>query len=375
MNGETSDRPAWRSGHRAAGWAGDSFQRLNERLLAITVGVTGASCLAILGLLVRHERVPRGDDLIYDRMAVHPFAVHTFPFGYRIGLPLLVNVLPVGRTAGFLLLAWLAAGGAAAFAYLLMRQLRINRGVAVMLALLMCVSPPFLVVVIRQGRNTDIATVCFMMAATYFVVRRAYWPLVITLLIGTLFREAVLFVVPLAYAQWAARPVDWSAAARTLAVGASAIGAYLALRFGVTTVGEAQVPGYGGGLIGERLTIIRDGFKTPLQEVRRMFTVYGPLWLVTPIALRGMPFARRGLVLVALCILAMTFALDWGRMLLLGAPVFYPAAGYALDEKPRWRLPVFVLLGALALVYAAYMQVSGVRTGIIDNGPPPYPVR
>ena len=62
-------------------------------------------------------------------------------------------------------LAWLAAGGAAAFAYLLMVELGAQRRLAATLALLMSVSPPFLIVAIRHGRNTDIATVFFMMAA------------------------------------------------------------------------------------------------------------------------------------------------------------------------------------------------------------------
>jgi len=78
---------------------------------------------------------------------------------------------------------------------------------------------------------------------------------------------------------------------------------------------------------------------------------------------------------VALSLLAMTFALDWGRMILLAAPVFYPAAAVVLSRRPKWRLPTYGAIVALALGYAAYMTVSGVQTGIIQNGLPPYPVR
>jgi hypothetical protein len=243
------------------------------------------------------------------------------------------------------------------------------------LAFLMCVSPPFLLVMIRAGRNTDIATVFFMLAATYFAVRRAHWPLMLTLLLGVAVREAVLFVIPLAYALWAVRPLDRRALLETAAVGLPAVAAYATIRLGLDTVGEAQVPGYGGSAIGERFTVIGDGLRTAGREARRMFTVYGPLWLVAPLALRKMRFARRGLVLVALSLVAMTFALDWGRMILLAAPVFYPASAFVLERHPRWRAPVFAALLALALGYAVYMDHSGVQTGIIDNGSPPYPVR
>ena len=44
--------------------------------------------------VMRHETVPRGDDLIYEKMALHPLGTHTFPFAYRIGVPWLVHILP-----------------------------------------------------------------------------------------------------------------------------------------------------------------------------------------------------------------------------------------------------------------------------------------
>jgi hypothetical protein len=339
------------------------------------VGIAGAIALAVLSAPIRKEQTPRGDDLIYEDIAHHPFGVHTFPFGYRLGLPLAVHWLPFDHTVSFTALALLAAAGAAAFAYLLMRELGGERRVAGALALAMCVSPPFLIVALRHGRNPDIATVFFMMAATYFAVRRKRLSLAVTLLIGVVVREAVLFVVPLAYGLWAVRPLDRRAARDSLAVAVPAVVAYAAIRLGVSTVGEAQVPGYGGSLVAERFTVIKLGLQSAFEEARRMFTVYGPLWLVAPLALRDMRFARRGLVLVALALASMTFALDWGRMILLAAPVFYPASAYVLTRHPRWTRPVLAALILLAIGYALYMDISGVKSGIIDNPPPPYPVR
>jgi hypothetical protein len=342
---------------------------------AVVVGCAGALALGLLSALIRKEPTPRGDDLIYEDIARHPFGVHTFPFGFRLGLPWLVHVLPFDHTTSFSALALLAAGGAAAYAYLLMREVGARRSLAAALAVLMCVSPPFVLVTLRHGRNTDIATVFFMMAATYYAVRRQHGRLAITLLLGACVREAVLFVAPLAYALWAAHPIDRRAALRALAVAAPAVAAYGTIRVGVDTVGRAQVPGYGGSIIGERFTVIKLGLQSPFREARRLFTVYGPLWLISPLALRDMPFARRGLVLVALALLAMTFALDWGRMMLLASPVFYPAAAYVLERHRRWWTPVLGSFLALAIGYAVYMDHSGVRTGIIDNPPPPYPVK
>jgi hypothetical protein len=206
-------------------------------------------------------------------------------------------------------------------------------------------------------------------------VRREKRWLAVTLLLGAVTREAVLFVVPLTYALWATRPLDRRAAGATLAAALPALVAYAVIRLGIHTVGEAQVPGYNGSLLGERVTVVKDGLASAFQELRRMFTIYGPLWLVAPLALRDMPFARRGLVLVALSAAAMTFALDWGRMILLAAPVFYPAGAHVLGKRPRWQVPVMLGMLVLALAYAVYMHVSGVQTGIVENPAPPYPVQ
>jgi hypothetical protein len=342
---------------------------------AVCLGLLGAVALALLGALSKHETVPRGDDLIYQRIAEHPFATHTFPFAYRIGLPWLVHVLPFGYTTSFELLAWIGAGGAAGFAFVLMHRLGTPRGLAAALAFALAISPPMLVVVLREGRNTDALTMLFMMAATLFVFERRLALLAITLLLGTLFREAAAFVIPLAYVVWAERVWDLKAARNTLLVGAPALLALLGLHIFIPTVGEATVPGYGGSLIGQRFDVLESGLKSFSTEARRMLTIFGPLWIAAPIALASSRFARRSLVLVGCALISMTFALDWGRMIFLAAPAFYPAGAYTLTKHPRWRIPALAVFAILIVGYAIHMDRSGVQHGIIESPPPPYPVR
>jgi hypothetical protein len=354
-----ADRPA-----SAAGWR-----------QALGVGLLGAIALAILSELSRRELVPRGDDLIYERMAQHPFGVHTFPFAFRVGLPWLVHILPLSHSSSFTVLAWVAAGGAAGFAFVLMRRLGAPTLLALALAIALAVSPPLLIVALRDGRNTDAMTLLFMMAAALFVVDRRLPALTVTLLLGVLVRESELFIIPLAYAVWAERVWDPRAARQVLLVAAPALLAFLALHLAIPSVGRAQVPGYGSSLIGGRVDVVRSGLDSLVTEARRMFSIYGPLWVAAPLALAYSRFARRGLALVACALISMTFALDWGRMIFLAAPVFYPAGAITLTRYPRWRLPALLCFGALILGYAIYMDRSGVQHGIIDNAAPPYPVR
>src|ERR1700684_4395695 len=91
--------------------------RRPEAGAALAVGLFGGLGLALLTLLVKREPSPRGDDLIYEEIARHPFGVHTYPFGYRFGLPAIVHVLPFSHTVSFVALAWLGAAAAGAVAF------------------------------------------------------------------------------------------------------------------------------------------------------------------------------------------------------------------------------------------------------------------
>ena len=346
-----------------------------EWRIALATGAIGTLLLLVADLLVRDEPTPRGDDLIYELMARDPFAEHTFPFAFRFGVPTLVHVLPFEHTFSFQLLAYLATGAAAALLYVLLRRFRVPVWLAAGLGLCLAVSPPLLIVALRQGRNVDPQTVLVMIAGALAIVDRRPLLLGVVMLLGATVRESALFLAPLAYAVWAERVIDLRVARRTVAATAPALAAYVAIRLAVPTVGREQVPGYGSGAIQGRIDVLRDGLEDIVTQGRRMVTIYGPLWLAAPLALRDLPFARRGLVLVALCGVAMTFALDWGRIILLAAPVFYVAGAWTLRSHPRLGAAALAAFALLDVVYAVYMQVEGVQSGIIDVGPPAYPVR
>jgi hypothetical protein len=347
---------------------------LSSRRVACAIGAIGVTAIVLLDALVRDAPEPRGDDLIYERMADDPSAPHTFVFAYRVAVPWLVHVLPFDHELSFSVIAWLCSGAAGAVLFLLLERLGTSRRVAVALAFVLVLSPPLLVASLRQGRNPDPLTVLVMVCGALFIVARCPKALAATMLVGAFNRESALFLAPLAYAVWADRPLDRAALARVAAVAAPALVAFLALRLAIPTVGREQVPGYGDSLIGGRLEVLEDGLSSPLLEGRRLLSIYGPLWLLAPLALRGFWFARRGLVLVALCLVAMTFALDWGRIAFIAAPVMYAAAAWTLDRRPRLFAPTLVACAALVFGYAAYMQLEGVDN-IIEQSPPPYPVR
>jgi hypothetical protein len=345
-----------------------------EGTLAVLVALAGAGLLAALAAPIRHEPTPRGDELIYERMASHPGAVHTFPFAYRVAVPWLVHVLPFSHQASFDLLAYVCAGGAGAFLLLLMRRLGLGLWASIALALAFALSPPMLVACLRQGRNPDPSTMLVIAAGAWLIASRRPRALCLTLLLGALVRESTIFLAPLAYACWARRPLDGEALRRVAWVSAPMLAAYLALRIGIPTTGRAQVPGYSGSLLGERLTTLHHGLQVGVfKQARRIVSIFGPLWLLAPPAIATTRFGRRGLVLAAGSLLSMSFALDWGRMVLLSAPLMYGAGALTLRRHPRLLAPTLLAWLVLILGYAIYMNHSGVLHGIIENPPPPYP--
>jgi hypothetical protein len=212
-----------------------------------------------------------------------------------------------------------------------------------------------------------------MIVGTLFIVQRRPLPLALTMLVGALNRESALFLGPFAYAVWAERLFDRRALAQMAAATAPALAAFVALRLAIPTVGREQVPGYGGSFLDGRRDILRGATDDIVAQARRVGSIYGPLWLLAPLAIPQWSFARRGLVLLALCAVALTFAMDWGRIVFIAAPVIYAAAAWVLDRKPRLYVPTLALCALLVAGYAVYMQVKGVDN-IVDNTPV-YPVR
>lgn len=340
---------------------------------ASLVAAAALPLLLLMDAYVRDSPFPKNDELIYERMAEEPFEPHTFPFAHRVLVPTLVHLLPFDHTFSFSALAWLATVACGGVVYVLMLRFGVDKRLAAALGICLALSPTLFVASLREGRNVDPESVLLMLAGALAIVDRRPVVFGTVVLVGAFVREAALFLVPLAYAVWAQRLWDPAVLRRVVVASSPAIIAYAALRLAVPSLHRERLIGYGSA-IGGRVDVIEAILDQPLTTARRLFLAYGPLWFVAPFALRALPFARRGLVLVAACVVAMTFALDWGRIILLAAPIFFVAAGWVLRDRPR--LAAFTVAGFLAMnvIYMIYMEdFGGAQNGIIDVGPARYP--
>jgi hypothetical protein len=338
--------------------------------------IVGFLCLAAAGVadaLLRHEQGTSGDEPFYARMAAHPGAPHSFPYAYRIVIPWLVHALPFPQVVSFQLQALVLIAVSGAVLYLLMREFDTPAWLAAALAVGFAISPTLLVVLLRHGRSIDPATILVMIAGCLFIVRRQRAALTATLLIGVAVKETSLFLIPFAYAVWAQRLVDRDALRDVALVATAPVAGYIALRASISGVGSQYTPEFKGSFLHVRLDVLRQAFSG--TQPRRLAYTYGPLWVVAPLALFSVSFARRGLVLVAVCLLAMTVSYDSPRIIFLAAPVFYVAAAIAVQHRRRLALATVITLLAVDLGYAGYMQVHGVQHGLDTNGASPIPYR
>jgi hypothetical protein len=329
---------------------------------ALAVGLLCFAVALIADIAVKHETGLRGDDPYYERMASHPTGPHTFPYAYRVAVPWLVHVLPFSHATSFTLLALLSFAATGGVLFVILRMFDIDPRLAAALMVGLVLSPAALVVLLRNGRNVDPESLLVITLGCLFILRRQRLALALTMLVGIAVRESTLFLIPFAYVVWAQRPLDRMALKDVVYVSAVPALLYLFMRTSIDARGKE----WPGTLITARWHVIKEalgggGWKV---EARRLAYVFGPLWLAAPFALATLKFARQGLVLVVLSIISMTFALDWGRVIFLAAPVFYVAAAWVVKDRRRLAVAMVATLLAVDLGYAIYMQAYGVAHGL-----------
>jgi hypothetical protein len=342
----------------------------SPRLRARRLPAAGAGllCLLIVSLVdlgLTHEHGLSGDEPFYVRMATHPGGPHTFPYAYRVVLPWLVHVVPVGQATAFRCLAWLAIAASGAVLYMLLEHFAVGPRLAAALCVGFVLSPTLLVALLRGGRSVDPLSTLAMMLGCLFVVRRARLALAVTLFVAIGVKETTVLLVPLAYAVWAARPFDRAALRDTALVALAPLVALLLLRAGVTAVGSGYTPQYSGSFLHTRWGVLREALS--LVELRRLAYTFGPLWIAAAFALRSERFARRGLVLVGCCALSLTVSFDTGRVMFIAAPVVVVAAALAVRPHRRAALALVLTLLAMDAGYAVYMEAYGIHHGL-DGG-------
>ncbi len=154
-------------------------------------------------------------------------------------------------------LALLCAGAAGGALFALLREFDIGDQLALSLAVGLTVSPPLLVVFLRNGREVDSAAILVLMLGAYFIVRRRLAPLAVTLLAGA--TGLTSLSVPRRSRTPCGPSGRWTGAQRDVLVVSvlPIIGYVYYLRASIVAVGEQYQPGYEGPFLTERIDVLK----------------------------------------------------------------------------------------------------------------------
>ncbi len=250
-------------------------------------------------------------------MAHHPLSFPQAPWGYRIGMPLVVWALPTPARGTFVALSVLLLGVSAALVYILTARLVGDGRAAVAVAVFACSGPGALTV--SNPFLVDPAVYVIVAAALILVLESRLVLLAILLVAGVFVHESSLYVlVPAVLLAW--NGGGRGSAIRTGATGLPAIVAYLVLHKTslIVNAGSSHF-----SYFGELRHVARDelrsgGVKAIVDAVLYSF---GAAWVAALLAYRRAP---RQVQLLTWILVPLAFstllASDWQRVLTWGFP-------------------------------------------------------
>jgi hypothetical protein len=179
----------------------------------------------------------------YIYMAEHgAFSLHVAPYGWRIGLPLLVSALPMDPAAGFLVITFVSLWLIAVVVYYLVRQFGFPRSLAIV-GMVMFLSLSWAVKVnLRDFWLTEPPAFLILTSAMLMLVCSRPVAAGGLMAAGVFFRESVLVLAPLFYTFRARRRWDRRAAVESVALVIPALLVLVGLRLAISALNSD--PGY-----------------------------------------------------------------------------------------------------------------------------------
>lgn len=294
----------------------------------------------------------RGDALFYMEMARRPFTVTAAPFCYRVLSPLIVWLLPLGVSPGFLILTFAGLAATAATLYVYLREFYAHQRALFGVGLFLF--SPCVTWNLQNPYLVDPLSYFFIVLA-FLLLRREKWlGLTLALAVGVLAKETVLFVLvfiaAVAIFKYRLRPLS-----RWAMIFICPCLVYAAVRYAPLLWGAAP-PAY-SYLSEHNLYIVwRKRDELAKIVISTFLYSFGVCWLLLPWALRRAErFIQLSAVFLIPVFLSVVIVTDWIRILAYAFPVVI-AAVCAI----RWR----------AVPAAIFVALYGVTTVVMFPLPP-----
>lgn len=161
----------------------------------------------------------------------NPFDFHVAPFCWRVGTPLLAAALPFDLEKSFMILSYLALWMTGVVMFYLARRYGFSKSIA-LTGMIAFFSMGWVVKAnLYNIFKPDPLAFLFVTLAIYCIVDRRDILYAVLLAVGVVFKESVLFVVPLYYALKTDRALDPRLLLRAVILALPAIGVFFAIRY------------------------------------------------------------------------------------------------------------------------------------------------
>lgn len=299
----------------------------NERWDAWALTGLGCWYLALLfGLVIARTDVIQKDAAIYLAMARDPWIFTAGPHGYRLLTPLLVHLLPVDPLVGFSIVTLVSLVLTIPLLQRYLRAFGLTRtGAALGISLFLCSGG--IVIALQNPLLVDPLTWLFLVLALLGVVMHNPGLFAVSVAVGTLNKETMLFVLPLWYTETAHKSADWWALRRTALLALPAVTAFLVPR--LMWGGAGLVETY---FTWEGLARVWQHHLNPYISFE-VFGCFGLVWWLAFTRWREGYQLLRGMWLFEMLVVGqLAFATDEARLLAYLFPVLIPRAAMALEE-------------------------------------------
>ncbi|HEY7280608.1 MAG TPA: hypothetical protein VID47_03340 [Actinomycetota bacterium] len=349
----------------------DAPARVDGRDLLLAAGVA-ALCTALLWF--RTDHLTPGtpyfglpwDHHMYIAMAVHgPFGFHIAPYGWRVLAPALVWAMPFPAQPGFQLVSIVTVWGTGVAVWVLLRRFGFDPPIAIAGLLLYFAVGYATKWTLFDFWLTDPLAFLLATCAVLLAMSGRDVAFAVCLALGTMAKESVIFVAPLAYTLRATRPWDRGLAMRTIGATLPAVAVLVALHVGIPgrnadpayvatfppAIRDNVIRHYTYGSVLHHIVAKRvDHLGSTLIRTVSAFGLVVPVLAVIGLrSPRARSFALRSLPFLLLVLTQLLFAYNTERLLVLGLIAVVPLATWGLQQLMELRgagPAVYVVLAA-----------------------------
>jgi hypothetical protein len=168
----------------------------------------------------------------------NPLHFHIAPYCWRIGLPLIVKIMPFGIQSDFLIVTITATIGTAVTVYYIAKQVGFPISLAFIGMLLFLSVGNATKGLLHDFWLPDATSIFIITLIMYFIIHKNTVIIAILLAIGVLFRESVIIVAPLYYIFSATKLLDKKFISRFVLLVAPAITALLLVRILIPSMND-----------------------------------------------------------------------------------------------------------------------------------------